>query len=154
ERVRRALRGLSGQAGSHPIQRAGEGVLDDYAARPRTDRVRLIHGDWHLGQLGRLGAEWRLIDVDDLGLGDPATDLARPAAWWAAGLLDDSAWSCFLNAYRDSGGPGIPRAGDPWQALDLPARAATVVAASGALSRPGTETEDIVAALVEACAGM
>ena len=47
--------------------------------RPTT----LVHGDWHLGQLGRLSATvpWTLIDVDDLGAGDPAWDLARPAGF-------------------------------------------------------------------------
>jgi hypothetical protein len=45
-----------------------------------------------LGQLGwRLGA-LVLIDVDDLGVGDPAADLARPAGFWAAGLLPDGDW--------------------------------------------------------------
>lgn len=60
----------------------------------------LCHGDFHLGQLVRAPgsvppqkslssppAPWRLIDIDDLGLGDPAWDLARPAAWFAAGIL-------------------------------------------------------------------
>lgn len=48
---------------------------------------------------------WRLIDVDDLGLGVPAWDLARPAAWYAAGLLAPEDWLCFLDAYRAAGGP-------------------------------------------------
>lgn len=60
----------------------------------------LCHGDFHLGQLVRATGSvppqnspssapgpWRLIDIDDLGLGDPAWDLARPAAWFAAGIL-------------------------------------------------------------------
>jgi predicted trehalose synthase len=45
--------------------------------------MTLVHGDWHLGQLGRRGEHWVLIDVDDLGVGDPAWDLARPAGFWA-----------------------------------------------------------------------
>ena len=49
--------------------------------------MTLVHGDWHLGQLARVDAEWRLLDIDDVGLGDPAWDLGRPAGFWAAGLL-------------------------------------------------------------------
>ncbi|NEE41548.1 phosphotransferase, partial [Streptomyces sp. SID7982] len=50
----------------------------------------LCHGDLHLGQLVRHPAPdgpWLLIDMDDAGVGDPAWDLGRPAAWYAAGLL-------------------------------------------------------------------
>lgn len=68
----------------------------------------LCHGDLHLGQLVRgpgPDGGWRLIDVDDLGIGTPAWDLARPAAWYAAGLLDTSAWVTFLDSYRAAGGP-------------------------------------------------
>ena len=49
-----------------------------------------------------------LIDVDDLGVGDPAWDLARPAGFWAAGLIPDDDWATFLDAYRDAGGPALP----------------------------------------------
>ena len=93
--------------------------------RPAT----LVHGDWHLGQLGRASETWVLIDVDDLGVGDPAWDLARPAGFWAAGLIPDEDWGAFLDAYRDAGGPAVP-AGDPWPALDPFARAAVVQAAA------------------------
>src|SRR4029453_4074271 len=87
--------------------------------RPTT----LVHGDWHLGQLGRRDGPWVLIDVDDLGVGDPAWDLARPAGFWAAGLIPDDDWTTFLDAYRGAGGPAVP-AGDPWQGLAAFARAA------------------------------
>jgi aminoglycoside phosphotransferase (APT) family kinase protein len=90
-----------------------------------------VHGDWHLGQLGRrsVNAPWILIDVDDLGVGDPAWDLARPAGFWAAGLIPDDDWAAFLRSYRDAGGPAVPH-GDPWPVLDPFARAAVIQAAA------------------------
>jgi hypothetical protein len=114
--VRRAAAGLPSE-----VWRAGS------AGRPTT----LVHGDWHLGQLGRISAAepWVLIDVDDLGVGDPAWDLARPAGFWAAGLIPDDDWTGFLDAYRDAGGPAVP-AGDPWPVLDPFARAAVIQAAA------------------------
>jgi aminoglycoside phosphotransferase (APT) family kinase protein len=93
--------------------------------RPTT----LVHGDWHLGQLGRQAGPWVLIDVDDLGVGDPAWDLARPAGFWAAGLIPDDDWAAFLDAYRDAGGPAVP-GGDPWPVLEPFARAAVIQAAA------------------------
>ncbi len=98
--------------------------------RPAT----VIHGDWHFGQLVALPEiGWRFIDVDDLGLGDPAWDLARPAAWFAAGLLPVQLWARFLDTYTESGGPAVTDRDDPWPALDLPARALTVEYAATAL---------------------
>jgi aminoglycoside phosphotransferase (APT) family kinase protein len=100
---------------------AGRGAARDHGNRPRT----LVHGDFHLGQLVRHAGRWRLIDVDDLGLGDPAWDLARPAAWFAAGVLDPAEWAALVAGYRAGGGPAIPPDGDPWPALDPFARALT-----------------------------
>src|SRR6185503_10428733 len=94
--------------------------------RPRT----LVHGDFHLGQLVRHAGRWRLIDVDDLGTGDPAWDLARPAAWFAAGVLDPAGWAALLAGYRAAGGPAVPPDGDPWPVLDPFARALTVQTAA------------------------
>jgi aminoglycoside phosphotransferase (APT) family kinase protein len=91
----------------------------------------LVHGDWHLGQLGRLSAAtpWLFIDIDDLGVGDPAWDLARPAGFWAAGLIPDDDWAAFLQSYREAGGPAVPP-GDPWSVLEPFARAAVIQAAA------------------------
>ncbi|MDX3518676.1 aminoglycoside phosphotransferase family protein [Streptomyces scabiei] len=108
------------------------------AEAPMSGTARLCHGDLHLGQLVRHPAgtgAWRLIDVDDLGVGVPAWDLARPAAWYACGLLLPEEWTRFLSAYRRAGGPAVPPHGDPWPALDVPARALTVQTAALAIAK-------------------
>ena len=117
--IRRAVAGLPSE-----VWRAGS------PDRPRT----LVHGDWHLGQLGRESptAAWMLIDVDDLGVGDPAWDLARPAGFWAAGLIPDSDWTIFVDTYRTAGGAALPPPPtDPWPVLEPFARAAVIQAAAG-----------------------
>ncbi|MFJ5140163.1 aminoglycoside phosphotransferase family protein [Streptomyces sp. NPDC088707] len=154
-------------APDHP---AAATVLAAWRAVPghvASDGPRLLcHGDFHLGQLVRDAgpaespgtpppprAPWRLIDVDDAGLGDPAWDLARPAAWFAAGILPPEIWSRFLGAYQGAGGPAV--GADPWVRLDVPARALTVqtaalaVAKSTAEGRPLDEVEDV---MIDTCA--
>jgi hypothetical protein len=130
--------------------------LGDFVAErlQHAPRTTLAHGDFHLGQLGHtpLRRSWKLLDVDDFGVGDPAWDLARPAGFWATGLLDDDAWKTFLGAYRDAGGPAVPADGDPWPSLDLPARAAVLVAAVQALRTP--HSQDAAAELLAACGRM
>lgn len=132
------------------------GWARDEAPQPRADI--LCHGDLHLGQLVRHpapGGRWQLIDVDDLGLGDPAWDLARPAMWFATGLLDPDAWARFLGAYRDAGGRAVPSGGDPWPYLDVPARALTVQSAALAVvraAREGRPLDDVEQDLTAACA--
>ncbi|WP_307868161.1 phosphotransferase family protein [Umezawaea beigongshangensis] len=118
-------------------------------------RALLTHGDWHLGQLVTVPGGWRLIDVDDLGAGDPEWDLARPAALHAIGVLEPREWDVFLGAYRAERGPAVPAEGNPWPALDVTARALVVQMAARSLltaRRTGTALDDLDLALVDACA--
>lgn len=160
----RAVEGLRSAPGV-PAE-AARPVLDTWAALPAWARgeepgpgpVALCHGDFHLGQLVRHpapGGPWRLIDVDDLGPGVPAWDLARPAAWFACGLLDPEDWARFLHAYRAEGGPALPPEGDPWGVLDVPARALTAQTAARALTKAAAEGRPLDGterAMVDACA--
>lgn len=94
--------------------------------------------------------------MDDLGLGAPAWDLARPAAWYAAGLLPAAQWVRFLDAYRSAGGSAAgPPGSDPWPELDLAARALTVQTAALALAKAadaGRRLDDGERLMVDACA--
>ncbi|MGW3476246.1 phosphotransferase family protein [Streptomyces althioticus] len=165
EKAARAVALLRDLAGLHP---AAAPVLDAWADLPPWARgeapapgpVRLCHGDFHLGQLIRdpaPGSPWLLIDVDDLGAGPPVWDLARPAAWYAVGMLDPDAWHRFLTAYRAAGGPAVPPDGDPWPALDVPARALTAQTAARAVTKAaaaGRPLGEVEEWLVDACARM
>lgn len=123
-------------------------------APPHVTGGALCHGDFHLGQLVRHPAPdgaWHLIDVDDLGCGEPAWDLARPAAWYAAGLLPAADWGRLLGSYQATAGT---TGQDPWPELDAPARALTAQLAALALVRSTTARrpldEDEVC-LIDAC---
>ncbi len=116
--------------------------LADEAATHRGNRTTVIHGDWHLGQLGLTDAGWLLLDPDDVALGDPWWDLARPAGFWAAGLLPDDDWREFLDGYAPTE--------DPWPAVDLPARCAVLVAAV----RARLHSEPTADSLLSACERM
>lgn len=130
------------------------------AETPMPDTTTLCHGDLHLGQLVRHptpDGPWRLIDIDDLGRGVPAWDLARPAAWYACGLLPPDEWTRFLAAYRAADGPAVPAHGDPWPALDIPARALTAQTAARAITKAVTADrplDEVEQSLVDACARM
>lgn len=127
-RLRRAVDALRG--GEPTLRRAAAALPDAVWRAGSVDRpTTLVHGDFHLGQLGRHDSGWILLDVDDVGAGDPAWDLARPAGFWAAGLIPDADWTRFVDAYRAAGGSALPD-GDPWPVLDAFARAAVVQAAA------------------------
>jgi aminoglycoside phosphotransferase (APT) family kinase protein len=148
-RAARAVRRMTGDGPVEQLVRRAFGLLPDPEPLP----ALLTHGDWHLGQLVHRD-RWLLIDVDDLGVGDPAWDLARPAAWYAAGLLDPAVWERFLGAYLASGGPALGGGDDPWQRLDLPARALTVQLAAVAVmnaARESRELDEVEHSLIESC---
>ncbi|MET9376892.1 aminoglycoside phosphotransferase family protein [Streptomyces sp. NPDC002992] len=153
--VRRMRRAGAPRPAVEAVLRAWHTLPDE---PPAPAHILLCHGDFHLGQLVRdprtPDGPWLLIDVDDLGLGDPAWDLARPAAWFAAGILPPDIWSRFLDAYLAADGPAVA-AQDPWDRLDLPARALTVQTAALALAKSTAEErplDEVEQVMIDTCA--
>ncbi|MDR1791050.1 MAG: aminoglycoside phosphotransferase family protein [Propionibacteriaceae bacterium] len=138
ERAVKAARGISSEPWLAPLGA-------ELYHKLRKPAVKLpVHGAWHLGQLGHplLSRPWRLLDPDDLGLGDPAWDLARPAALYSAGKLSGLDWARFVNAYRAAGGPAVPEKGDPWPALADAAQATLFISAVHALTNIGSHSAE------------
>jgi aminoglycoside phosphotransferase (APT) family kinase protein len=152
--ARRLARAVSRLAERGAAEQVVRGQADRLLGLPLGAGTAVVHGDWHLGQVGWRPAGPVLLDVDELGAGDPAWDLARPAGFWAAGLLADAAWEAFLGGYREAGGTGVPATGDPWGRLDRPARWAVLVAAANALTGHLACSEEERTALIEACRDM
>ena len=89
DRLARALARLGDGPDAEVIRRAAAGMP---AAEPPADRSRWCTATFTSVNWADHAGAWVLIDVDDLGVGDPAADLARPAGFWAAGLLPDADW--------------------------------------------------------------
>jgi hypothetical protein len=154
---RRVLRAVERLQQAAPSS-ARTAVLDAFATLPAGSlepppHGHMTHGDFHLGQLVQAEDGWRLVDIDQLGRGDPRWDLARPAAWYALGLMPPEAWTSFISSYRGAAGPALP-GGDPWPALEVPARACVVQSAARIVEkaqredRPFDEAEQV---LIAAC---
>ncbi|MDO5534526.1 MAG: hypothetical protein Q4F65_07740 [Propionibacteriaceae bacterium] len=115
------------------LRELGQRLLQTW---PSPGRPAIVHGTFDLGRLGRLPCTdlWLLTAPHTLGVGDPAWDLAGPAALWGAGLLDQASWFAFVGGYAAAGGT-TPGEGQEWPGLDHPARCALLMATVAELRR-------------------
>jgi len=99
---------------------------------PRVERLAFCHGDFHPDQVARRAdGSWLLMDLDLLGAGDPAFDLA---CWIADAIVEtrdvalESAAGELLEGYRAAGGdvPGPQRLAE-FVAAELVCRAGSTV---------------------------
>ena len=74
------------------------------------------------------------------------------------GLLPESGWEDLVAGYRSGPGDALPRTGRVWEAVDMAARWAVVVAAAGLLrdgiSALGSDEDETLTAFIEACHSM
>ncbi|WP_018160630.1 hypothetical protein [Smaragdicoccus niigatensis] len=154
DRVRSAISVLAQSAVSATAE--GRGILSAASQLGELEigaaSRRIIHGDFHLGQMARFpGRGWLLLDVDDLGFGDTRWDFARPAAWFAIGLIEGRQWQTLVESYREAGGQAI----SSWSEIDRFAQAFTVQAAARAVVKADLEQRSLTEAereFVGACA--
>jgi hypothetical protein len=146
-RVERAMSRLAAAPSSSGIRAKIIRDALSTVALPPAPVSTLVHGDFHLGQVVRLATGRRLIDIDGVGVGDPAWDLARMAAWYLAGVIPPRAWTMFLTAYSAAGGPAVPPGANPWPTLEPYARALAIQTAAVAVTKQDLDTaETFVAA--------
>jgi aminoglycoside phosphotransferase (APT) family kinase protein len=150
-RVERALGRLASSPSSRGIRAKIIRDALSTAIVPPAPTVTLVHGDFHLGQLVGLDGSRRLIDVDTVGVGDPAWDLARMAAWYLAGVIPSRAWTMFLTTYTAAGGPAVRPGADPWPTLEPYARLLAAQTAAVAVVKQDLDTAE---AFVAACRRM
>lgn len=118
------------------------------------NNTSLVHGDWHPGQVVRSSNQLKLIDCDDVGLGNPMWDLARVAGWSLAGVISHEVWTSFFNHYAAARQLTNQQIETVWQNLELPARAATILsAATGVIhaEKEQRDLEDYEKELFESC---
>jgi aminoglycoside phosphotransferase (APT) family kinase protein len=136
-------------------------VLSAYATLPSHGSSRwipappvVIHGDFHPGQLVELGGQLKLIDIDDVGIGDATWDLSRIAGWRLAGLLSEENWRQFIDSYFAQRPDFHDDQASLWDRLELSARAAVVQSAAARLFAAWDESrplEDFESDLIETC---
>ena len=106
--LRRISSGLPGDLSELFAVDAALGRRPRAAPHPDPERLVFCHGDFHPDQVARLAdGSWLLMDLDLVGAGDPAADIACWAADWIieSGRADlEAATATLLDGYREAGG--------------------------------------------------